>query len=211
MAVKQYIDPNKNILEIGGHCGSSTIVYANYLNSNRKVYVYEPQRKQYNILRFNTIQNNLEDKIVAFNNAVFCKNMNIKMNNIDIDGGREIVSKCYNNSNLLCNFGGIGLGVNGEDVKAVVIDDMNHIDIGFIHFDIHIFSNAKNLIKNNRPVILYENNKKYNDFLYNNVCNSYPEFNEYSNFDLEEYCMKELKYSKVIHRFCDGSDDLLIP
>ena len=49
----------------------------------------------------------------------------------------------------------------------ITIDDMNHSDIGFIHCDAqgaenHIFSKAGNLIKKNRPVIFYENNKKYN-------------------------------------------------
>ena len=38
--LKQYIDPNRNILEIGGHCGTSSIVYSSFLNSENKVYVY---------------------------------------------------------------------------------------------------------------------------------------------------------------------------
>ena len=32
LKLKNFIDPNKNILEIGAHCGTSTIVYASFLN-----------------------------------------------------------------------------------------------------------------------------------------------------------------------------------
>lgn len=35
--LKQYIDPNRNILEIGGHCGTSTVVYSSYLSNENKV------------------------------------------------------------------------------------------------------------------------------------------------------------------------------
>jgi len=37
LKLKQYIDPNRNILEIGGHCGISTFVYYSFLNDNKKI------------------------------------------------------------------------------------------------------------------------------------------------------------------------------
>lgn len=217
LEIKKYINPNKNILEIGGHSGTSTIIYAKYLNDNNKVYVYEPQQNQFNLLKFNIEQNNLQNKIEPFNYAVFCKNMNINMNEISLDCGGGCVLKRYNKQyKFKCNFGGIGLGLNGEKVKAITVDSMNHSNIGFIHCDAqgaenHIFSQATNLIKKYKPTILYENNQLYATYLYNNVCNSYPEFNQYSNFNLEKYCTQELKYSNIIHQFCSGQDDLLIP
>ena len=72
--LQQYIDPDKNILEIGGHCGTDTIVYASYLNEKSKVFVYEPQKNLYNILEKNIKQNNLSDKIIPYNKGVFCFN-----------------------------------------------------------------------------------------------------------------------------------------
>jgi hypothetical protein len=30
--LRNFIDPNRNILEIGGHCGTSTLIYSSYLN-----------------------------------------------------------------------------------------------------------------------------------------------------------------------------------
>ncbi len=73
LLMKQYINPNRNILEIGGHCGTSTLIYSSYLNDNSKIHVYEPQKNMYDLLIYNIKQNNLD-----------------------------------------CNFGGIGLGNDGE-------------------------------------------------------------------------------------------------
>ena len=44
LKLQKYINPKCNILEIGGHCGTSSIVYANFINDKSCVYVYEPQK-----------------------------------------------------------------------------------------------------------------------------------------------------------------------
>jgi len=107
--LSKYIDPNRNILEIGGHCGSSSIIYASFLNNQNKIYVYEPQYNMYNLLVKNIHQNNLENKIIPFNYGVFCYNGKGTMNNIDLDGGGGVVSKRYNDENdLKCNLEELG-------------------------------------------------------------------------------------------------------
>ena len=217
LKLKEYINPNRNILEIGGHCGTSSIVYSSFLNDDKKIHVYEPQRNMFNLLVKNINQNNLQHKIIPYNLGVFCFQGNGKMNNIDIDGGGGIVSKRYNEEiNFSCNFGGIGLGKDGEDIKLTTIDNINIDDVGFIHCDAQgsenfIFSNGINTIKKNRPIILYENNMLYADYLYNNVCLSYPDYKTESKFDITKYCIEELNYSTVIDRFNGSIDTLLIP
>jgi predicted O-methyltransferase YrrM len=57
----KYINTNRNILEIGGHCGTSSIVYSSFLNNKQKLYVYEPQQNMYNLLVKNIEQNNLQN------------------------------------------------------------------------------------------------------------------------------------------------------
>lgn len=215
--LKEYIPLTRNILEIGGHCGSSSIIYASFLDVDKKIYVYEPQRNMYNLLVKNINQNNLQDKIIPHNLGVFCYEGEGKMNDIDLDGGGGIVSKRYNEEkDLKCNFGGIGLGKNGEDIKLTTIDSMNLNDIGFIHCDAQgsenfIFSKGLETIKKYRPVILYENYDFYGKYLYDNVCNSYQDYKNESMFNIKKYCMEELKYSKFIDRFNGGIDTLLIP
>ena len=217
LKLREYIPPNRNILEIGGHCGTSTIVYSSFLNNEQKIYVYEPQRNMYNLLVRNIKQNNLENKIIPNNLGVFCYEGHGKMNDIDLDGGGGIIKKRYNEENELdCNFGGIGLGRNGEDVKLTTIDNMILDDIGYIHCDAQgsenfIFSKGKETIRKYRPVIFYENNELCARYLYDNVCKSYPDYVEESKFDIKKYCMEELNYSTFIDNFNDSMDTLLIP
>lgn len=217
LKLRDYINPDRNILEIGGHCGTSSIVYSSYLRNDKKLYVYEPQRNLYNLLVMNIYQNNLQHKIVPNNLGVFCYEGPGRMNNIDLDGGGGVVAKRYTEEiSLGCNFGGIGLGEGGEEVQLTTIDNMNLEDIGFIHCDAQgsenfIFSKGVETIKRNRPVILYENYELCGTYLYDNVCFSYPEYKEESRFDLKKYCMEELKYSQFIDRFNGGIDTLLIP
>ena len=60
-------------------------------------------------------------------------------------------------------------------------------------------------------MILFENNQSYDPKLFLNVQKCYPKYWKESQFNLIDYCMNDLHYSKVIHRFEGGLDDLLIP
>lgn len=217
LMLRRYIDPTRNILEIGGHCGTSSIVYSSFINSENKIYVYEPQRNLYDLLIKNIYQNTLQTKIIPSNYGVFCFQGNGKMNNIDLDGGGGVVSKRYAEENHLnCNFGGIGLGCDGEDVNLTTIDNMNLDDIGYIHCDAQgcenfIFSKGIETITKFRPVIFYEDNQHNDTSLYDNVCKSYPNYKEESLFDIKKYCMEQLNYSTFIDKFNGGRDTLLIP
>ena len=217
LKLREYIHPNRNILEIGGHCGTSSIVYSSFLDSTQKIYVYEPQMNMYNLLIQNINQNNLQNKIIPINLGVFCYEGKGKMNNIDLDGGGGVVAKRYNEeNNLRCNFGGIGLGNDGEDINLTTIDNMNLDNIGYIHCDAQgsenfIFSKGLDTIEKYRPLIFYENNEQYGKYLYNNVCKSYPQYKVESMFDIKRYCMEKLGYSKFIDKFNGGIDTLLIP
>jgi FkbM family methyltransferase len=188
LMLKQYIDPEKNIIEIGGHCGTSTVVYASFLNKKSKIYVYEPQKNMFNLLRKNIEQNKLSN-IIPFQKGVFCFNGKGSMNKETLDGAPGIVSEKYTNLTD-CNFGGLSLGSDGEGIELTTIDAMGHKNIGFIHCDAQgsenfIFSKGIELIKKNRPVILYENNELYGRYLYEKVKSSYPEYSKESVFNLE--------------------------
>jgi FkbM family methyltransferase len=217
LKLQKYINPNRNILEIGGHCGTSTLIYSSFINNDKKIFVYEPQKKIYNLLLRNIYQNNLQYKIIPYNTGVFCYEGEGKMNNIDLDGGGGIVEKRYGEeSNLGCNFGGIGLGKDGEKVTLTTIDNMELDDIGFIHCDAQgaenfIFSKGLETIKKYKPVIYYENNEVYGRFLYDNVLNSYPEYQTEGKFNIKNYCIEELNYSGYIDNFNNSIDTLLIP
>jgi|694.fasta_scaffold00200_28 FkbM family methyltransferase len=217
LELRKYIPANRNILEIGGHCGTSSIVYASYLNDTQKLYVYEPQRDMYNLLVKNIEQNNLQNKIIPRHSGVFCFEGCGKMNAVALDGGGGNVKKRHTDERHLgCNFGGICLGDDGEDIKLTTIDNMNLDDIGFIHCDAQgsenfLFSKGVETIKKYRPVILYENEDFFGPYLSDAVNKSYPTYKEDGKFDIKKYCMEQLNYSKFIDRFAGGWDTLLIP
>ena len=214
--LKQYIDPNRNILEIGGHCGTSSIMYSSFLNDNNKVFVYEPQRNMYNLLVHNINQNNLQHKIIPHNMAVFCYEGIGQMHNVDLEGGGVVANRYTDESHLPCNFGGIGLGDQGESIQLTMVDSMDIEDIGLIHCDAQgaehfIFTKAINTITKHRPVIYFEDNLTHCRYYYNTVLKSYPEYENEGLFDIKRYCMEALNYSKFIDCFNGGIDTLLIP
>jgi len=171
----------------------------------------------FKLLVKNISQNNLNNKIISYNMGVFCYNGDGKMNNIDLDGGGGLVKKRYNEeSNLGCNFRGVGLGDGGEPIKLITIDSMNIDNIGFIHCDAQgaenfIFSEGLKMITKNKPVIYFEDNEVCGRYLYDNVCKTYPNYKENSLFNIKKYCMEVLKYSVCINNFNESTDTLLIP
>jgi hypothetical protein len=132
---------------------------------------------------------------------------------IDIDGGGGVVAERYNDD-IDCNFGGVGLGNDGENINLTMIDKMNLDNIGFIHCDAQgsenfLFSKAKDTIAKYKPVILFENNR--GNYHHQQVCKTYPNYRQESLFDIKKYCMETLNYSICIDSFNGSMDTLLIP
>lgn len=78
LKLKKYIEPTSNILEIGGHCGTSSIVYSSFIDDNSKVFVYEPQEKMFKLLLKNINQNGLEKKYCLITKVFFVLKENQK-------------------------------------------------------------------------------------------------------------------------------------
>jgi len=215
--LRKYIPPDRNILEIGGHCGTSSLVYASFLNPGQQVHVYEPQKNMYDLLVKNIVDNHLSHKIVPHHLGVFCFSGNGTMNAVDIDGGGGVVQKRYTDeSNLPCNFGGIGLGQGGESIEMTTVDAMGLDNIGFIHCDAqgaenYIFSQATQTLARDRPVIIFEDNAESDQKFFDTVCQMYPEYTEASRFNVRKYCLDVLGYSTAIDKFNGSNDCLLLP
>ena len=197
--LNEYIDPTRNILEVGGHCGTNSIVYASYLKQPSKVFVYEPQKNMYDLLVRNINQNNLQETIIPYNSGVFCYNGTGSMDWRDIDTGGSVLDEYTQDTKLQGNFGGIGIGEGGESINLTTIDTMGHDNIGFIHCDAQgaepfLFSHGLETIKRDRPVILYEDWKCDNGVFFDTVCKAHPKYKNESKFDIKEYCINHLNY-----------------
>lgn len=204
--LKLYIDCDKNILEIGGHSGTSTLAYSTFLNKGN-IYVYEPQKEMYNLLIKNIEDNNLKN-VYPFNMGVFCYNGKGNMCEYTLDG-TNINEKLVNNDKIL-NYGGACIGGEGEDINLITLDDMDIDNIGFIHIDAQgcepfIFSKALEKIKKFRPIIYYE--KPERKFI-NNIIKSYPQYEKFKSFNIKKYCINNLNYRQVE---INPGNNLLIP
>jgi FkbM family methyltransferase len=217
--IKNFINPNKNILVIGGHCGSSSIALSSFIENEQKIYVYEPQEKLYKLLIKNIQENSLQEKIIPHNMGIFCFDGLGTMNDIDLDGGNGIITKRYNEEYYLpCNFGGATLGKNGEIVKLTTLTsvDSNYDNIGCIYCNAQgsesfIFSKSINFITKNRPVIYFVNNKKFYRYQYDKIIESYSQFKEDGDFDIIDYCIKNLNYTLNREVFQNKIHVLLLP
>jgi FkbM family methyltransferase len=212
----KYIPNDKNILEIGGHAGTSSIFYSRYLKDNNIIYTFEPQKKMFDILNINVQTNNLTSKIKTFNSGIFCKTGKINMHTEDLDGPSKGNITLLENNNKSINYGGICLGKEGELTTCIKLDDLDFENIGYIHCDAQgsepfIFSSATQFIKKHRPVILYENSDLYGDYLFNTIKSAYPEFLENSKFNIKNYCVNELGYYCILNFNNSGFDSLLLP
>jgi FkbM family methyltransferase len=212
----KYIPNDKNILEIGGHSGTSTIFYAGILKDCNTVYTFEPQIRMFDILNKNVKVNNLSHKINTFNSAAFCKTGKINMHSEDLDGPITGNIELLKNEDKQINFGGVCLGKEGELTNCIKIDDLDFKNVGYIHCDAqgaepYIFSSATQFIKKHRPVILYEDSDLYGNYLFNIIKSSYPEFADNSTFNIKKYCVEELGYYCITNFNNSGFDSLLIP
>lgn len=197
---ENYIDENKNIVEIGAHIGTSTCFYSKC--TNKKVIAYEPQTNIYELLEHNVKQNNLNN-VELKKEAIFYKNDKVFMDVLDT---HKISDQGFNR-------GGVSLGVNGEATKCSTLNDLNIDDCGFLHIDAqgaeqHIFYSAMDFIAKHRPIILWENNIVYEKSLVNrvNLDKSIP--NAVRTFNIEK-ALSDLGYNHF-DRWA-GIDTLSIP
>tara|TARA_B110000208_G_scaffold191711_2_gene259723 strand:- start:3347 stop:4123 length:777 start_codon:yes stop_codon:yes gene_type:complete len=144
---KKYSDKNKICLDIGANIGTHSIILSNYF---LKVYSFEPQIDNYNILLKNIKINNCKN-IISFNKGLSNKEANLKM-------------KCFD-KNKKNNIGAIGISKDidkgCESIKTITLDSLNINNINFIKIDIEgheyqAFLGGLKTLKKNKPTIIFE-------------------------------------------------------
>lgn len=147
-------------LDIGAHIGSHSIIYSKLL-TNSKIMSFEPQSVIFNILNKNIHDNNINNCTI-FNNAIGHKNMDTTMSKYLYDG---YDCEIEYGVNKILNYGGIGLGNSGENVKMVTIDSLGLDQCDYIKIDVEgaeilVLMGALNTITQFHPIIFYEETDK---------------------------------------------------
>jgi len=147
------------VLDIGAHAGSHSIIYSN-LNPDLKVLAFEPQKRIFELLNHNINFSNLEN-IQPFNLAVGHKSGIATLDSIVHEPGHDIVLTY--DIDAPANFGGVGFGPGGEEVRMIAIDELNLEHCDFIKIDVEgaeslVILGGKETIKKFRPHIFFESN-----------------------------------------------------
>ena len=156
------IQGEKIILDIGSHIGSHTLLYAKYID-NCIIHAFEPQKEIFNLLQQNISINNINDKVKIYNNAVGHKMCNCNMSSHLYDGYNCNIEY---NTNKILNYGGLQLGLHGEQVAMIMIDSLQLSNCHYIKMDVEgaeslTLMGAIDTIKKFKPIIFFECTDKH--------------------------------------------------
>lgn len=176
------IPRDKDVIEVGAHVGTHTVPYA---RACRVIHAFEPQRILADLLCKNLIDNGIANTIV---NQIAVGHINgaAKMNRLCSDGSSVMVDY-----DRLGNWGGVTIGVGGEDVTMVALDSLHIPNVGFIHADCEgseplVFWGARHVIERFRPIIHWEDNRGTNKAADVQAALNVPD--EIMNFDIRAFC-----------------------
>jgi len=154
----QKMDPSipKIILDVGGHIGSHTIMYANYI-PNAIIHTFEPQRILFNILNMNLVENNITG-VKTYHSAVGEMVGECTLSSMLYDGYNVKVS--YDTDQML-NYGGLSVGTGGEKVNIITIDSLDLPECHYIKMDVEgaeplVLLGALKTIRKYKPFIMLE-------------------------------------------------------
>lgn len=173
--LSHFIKHSINVLDIGGHVGSHSILYSK-INPNATIFTFEPQQKLFELLKKNIMENNCKN-IKPYNMALGNFNGNFSLQISSTDGSNVNTPVEYGTDKLY-NLGGIGLGQNGEEIIVSTGDSLDINNVNFIKIDVEgaeklVILGLENTIKKYHPVIFYEDNWKSLDNDTLKRCNIY--------------------------------------
>jgi FkbM family methyltransferase len=149
------------IADVGAHCGSHSVIYSR-LNPNCKIFSFEPQKKLFQILNMN-IKNNDIKNVQCFNLALGNKTCESSMNAKCVDGPN---TNCALNDEQVFNFGGLQIGIGGEPISIIKMDDfdfggtVDFIKIDVEGFESFVVNGGERTITRDHPTIFFEHNEK---------------------------------------------------
>jgi len=142
--VKKFSIPGSTVIDLGAHIGIHTITMSKKVGPLGLVIAFEPQFKIFRELIHNLKLNNCSQNVIALRNAVGDEQRLIEMSVCDPK-----------------NEGGTSIGSGGDSAYMVTLDSLNLNYVSFIKMDVEsyelkVLQGAKETIKRNRPVIVFE-------------------------------------------------------
>ena len=149
-ACENFVDPNKNIIDIGAHIGWYTIDFSNKCNH---VYSFECSPKSFNYLCANIALNNVDYKVTKYNCALSDNDGVAKYYIRDPkDGGGNGISKFeYDNINNTPF-----IEVPKKTLDSFKITNVNFIKIDVEGMELEVIEGALDTINRCSPMLIFE-------------------------------------------------------
>jgi FkbM family methyltransferase len=145
--VKNIVKDGDTCLDCGANLGYHTVTLSKLVGRTGKVISFEPLRIIYQQLNGNVFLNDLRN-VYCLNAAVGNERKLIQMDYVDVDATQ-------------INIGATKVGVGGDVVEMVRIDDIISNGVSFMKVDVQgsellLLAGAETLIKNSRPIMFVE-------------------------------------------------------
>jgi FkbM family methyltransferase len=200
--VLSIIPRNGNIIDVGANLGSHTVLFADHvLPGGGEVHAFEPHRLIFQQLCANIALNKLPN-VHAFQFLLGHIDTMASLSDVYVD---DIYSKSNNQAVDFCaersqNFGGRSIGKGAEKVPMRRLDGFRFNNVRLLKVDVEgseplVFWGAKELIARERPFIWFERNNKGASREIDEIL---PLPDNVRNFDIVNYCTKELGYPSVV-------------
>jgi len=149
--IKSVLKPGDFVLDIGANIGYYSLIIAKKIGPNGKVFCFEPDPGNFEILSKNISQNNYTTNSVLFNNAVSNENSKLKLYISELNSGDHRTYSSENDRNFI-------------EIDALKIDDipeLTNVKIKLIKMDIqgwemYAVNGMRNLILNSKPIVISE-------------------------------------------------------
>jgi FkbM family methyltransferase len=177
------------VVEVGANIGTETISFSDICLDN--VYAFEPYEQNYSEI-INQKQKNKRTNLFVFKKAAsdFVGQAQFNIPSIDSSGSGSIVSI---NEKLSKDKVTVEVTTLDEELKNV--DDFSTIVIDVEGNEYNVLKGAKNIIKNHKPFIILEVNKKLLNATKNN---EFVEmYNFINSFEYEMFHIKKIGLEKV--------------
>lgn len=150
--IKELYIENTNMIDIGAHIGTTSLIMSKYISENCFIYAFEPVYN--NILNLNICENNLKDKI--------------KVNPIGLSDNKIRLESGFIDFSISANYGYTridNLNIANEKSKYTIdvdtLDNMNLENVSFIKIDVEgselkVLEGAKETICKYKPAIFIE-------------------------------------------------------
>ena len=141
-------------LDIGANIGNHSIFFSKYF---KKVFAFEPNPKTYDLLLINSKLIS-QKKIVPYNFGLSNNNGNLPLiSNPSNIGASRIISLPTNQ--LKNNITNIKVKI-ADEIKSIQTEKISFIKIDVEGHEINALKGAENIIKSNKPIIVFEQQAK---------------------------------------------------